>query len=138
MNDKYVLLVEDNPDDVTLTEIAFKKGQIPNKLVVAVDGEEALDFLFCRGKHAGQDICEKPALVLLDLKLPLVSGLDVLKAIRADSRTSQIPVVVLTSSMEDNDRIESCNLGANDFIRKPTGFSHFVEIIQRVKAKWLN
>ena len=138
MNDKYVLLVEDNPDDVTLTEIAFKKGQVHNKLVVAVDGQEALDFLFCRGKHAGEDSCEKPALVLLDLKLPLVSGMDVLKAIRADARTSQIPVVILTSSMEDNDKTESCKLGANDFIRKPTGFSNFVEIIQQVKAKWLS
>ena len=138
MNNKYVLLVEDNPDDVTLTEIAFRKGQVPNKLVVAVDGQEALDFLFCTGNHAGQATCENPALVLLDLKLPLVSGLDVLKAIRADSRTHQIPVVILTSSMEDNDKTESCNLGANDFIRKPTGFSNFVEIIQQVKAKWLS
>jgi two-component system, response regulator len=138
VNNKYVLLVEDNPDDVTLTEIAFKKGKIPNKLVVAVDGQEALDLLFCRGKYDGQDTCEKPALVLLDLKLPLVSGLDVLKAIRANSRTHQIPVVILTSSMEDTDKTESCNLGADDFIRKPTGFSNFVEIIQQVKVKWLS
>jgi two-component system, response regulator len=137
MNDKYVLLVEDNPDDVTLTEIAFKKSQITNKLVVVVDGQEALDFLFGHGQYAGRDPQDKPALVLLDLKLPLVSGMDVLKEMRADSLTSRIPVVVLTSSMEDNDQVESCKLGANDFIRKPTGFSHFVDIIQQIKVKWL-
>jgi two-component system, response regulator len=137
MNDKYVLLVEDNPDDVVLTELAFKRGRITNKLVVAVDGQEALDFLFCQDKYADRNPAENPGLILLDLKLPYVSGLDVLKKIRADKNTSLIPVVILTSSIEDKDRTESFRLGANDFILKPTGLSLFVEAIQQISAKWL-
>ena len=131
------LLVEDNEDDVTLTEMAFKKGQIPGKLVVVVDGQEALDFLFYQGKYTTRTPVENPALILLDLKLPLVSGLDVLKEIRANKDTNQIPVVVLTSSMEEKDRTDSYRLGANDFISKPTGYSHFIEVIQQIKTKWL-
>jgi two-component system response regulator len=137
MNDKLVLLVEDNEDEVTLTEMAFKKGQIAGKLAVVVDGQEALDFIFHHGKYADRNQNGKPALVLLDLKLPLVSGLDVLKEIRANENTSQIPVVVLTSSIEEKDRIDSNRLGANDFIIKPTGYTHFVEVIQQIKAQWL-
>ena len=137
MNDKLVLLVEDNEDDVTLTEMAFKKGQIPGKLVVVVDGQEALDFLFYQGKYTNRNPVENPVLILLDLKLPFVSGLDVLKEIRANNDTNQIPVVVLTSSIEEKDRTDSNRLGANDFIIKPTGYAHFIEEIQQVKAKWL-
>jgi two-component system, response regulator len=137
MNDKFVLLVEDNEDDVTLTEMAFKKGQLTGKLVVVVDGREALDFLFYHGKYTNRTPAENPALILLDLKLPLVSGLDVLKEIRADKNTSQIPVVILTSSIEEKDQTDSYRLGANEFIIKPTGFSHFIEVIQQIKAKWL-
>jgi two-component system response regulator len=137
MNDKLVLLVEDNEDDVTLTQIAFKKGQLGGKLEVAVDGREALDFLFYQGKYKNRTPIENPAFVLLDLKLPLISGLEVLKEIRSEKRTGQIPVVILTSSIEEKDRTDSHRLGANDFIVKPTGYSHFIEIIQQVKAKWL-
>jgi two-component system response regulator len=138
MSNKYVLLVEDNPDDVELTKMAFKKGQISNKLIVAEDGREALDFLFCRGNGADRIPSGNPAVVLLDLKLPCVSGLDILKEIRSDKNTSQIPVVVLTSSSEEKDQTDSFRLEANDFIRKPTSYSHFVEIIQKIKAKWLD
>ena len=137
MNDKFVLLVEDNEDDVTLTEMAFKKGRLGGKLEVVVDGREALDFLFYQGKYRNRTPVENPAFILLDLKLPLVSGLEVLKEIRSEKSTGQIPVVVLTSSMEEKDRTDSHKLGANDFIIKPTGYSHFIEIIQQVKAKWL-
>ncbi len=137
MTEKYILLVEDNPDDVTLTKMAFKKSQLLNKLVVVINGQEALDYLFCQDKYAQRDVQDAPALILLDLKLPFVSGLDVLKEIRADKRTSQIPVIVLTSSIEDRDKAESYNRGANDFICKPTGFSHYIEVIQQIKAKWL-
>jgi two-component system, response regulator len=137
MNDKLVLLVEDNEDDVTLTEMAFKKGQIPGKLAVVVDGREALDFLFYQDKYTNRNPVENPALILLDLKLPLVSGLDVLKEVRANRNTSHIPVVVLTSSIEEKDQADSYRLGANYFIIKPTGYSHFIEVIQQIKAKWL-
>ena len=137
MNNNLVLLVEDNVDDVTLTEMAFKKGRLGGKLAVVVDGQEALDFLFYQGKYKNRTPIENPALILLDLKLPLVSGLEVLKEIRAEKSTSQIPVVVLTSSIEEKDRTDSYTLGANDFITKPTGYSHFIELIQQVKAKWL-
>jgi two-component system response regulator len=137
MNDKLVLLVEDNEDDVTLTQIAFKKGQLGGKLEVAVDGREALDFLFYQGKYKNRTPIENPVFVLLDLKLPLISGLEVLKEIRSEKSTGQIPVVILTSSIEEKDRTDSHRLGANDFIVKPTGYSHFIEIIQQVKAKWL-
>ena len=138
MNDHFILLVEDNPDDVTLTQMAFKKSGIPNKLVVATDGQEALDILFDKAENIDANTDPNPVLVLLDLKLPYVSGLDVLKQIRSEKRTCQIPVVVLTSSMEDDDQIESYRLGANDYIRKPTGFSQFVEIVQKIKTKWLD
>jgi len=138
MSEKYVLLAEDNPDDVTLTEMAFKRGKVANKLEIVRDGREALDFLFGQCQYAGKDPNDKPALVLLDLKLPLVSGLDVLKEIRADKNTSSVPVIILTSSMDDSDQQESLKLGANDYIRKPTGFLQFIEIIQQIKTKWLN
>jgi two-component system response regulator len=138
LKDKIVLLAEDNEDEVTLTQMAFKKGRIPHKLVVVVDGREALDFVFYQGKYAHRTPVENPALIILDLKLPLVSGLDVLKQIRSDKNTSRIPVVVLSSSLEEQDQTDSNRLGANDFIRKPTGFSHFIEVVQQINAKWLS
>jgi len=137
MNDKYVLLVEDNPDDVTLTEIAFRKVQIPNRLKVAKDGQEALDILFGAKKQVEGDLAEMPALVLLDLKLPYISGLEVLKEIKTDIRTRQIPVIVMTSSIEDSDKNESYRLGADDFISKPTGYSRLIETMRKIKAEWL-
>jgi two-component system response regulator len=138
MDKRYVLLVEDNSDEVVLTQLAFKKNQIPARLEVARDGREALDFLFCRGKYAVRDPQDQPALVLLDLKLPLISGLEVLQQIRAAKSTSEISVVVLTCSTEDIDQAESYRLGANGFIRKPTRFSEFVEAIRTIHAKWLD
>jgi two-component system, response regulator len=106
--------------------------------VVVWNGEEALDFLFGKGQYADRDLNQIPALVLLDLKLPYVSGLEILKEIRADKRISQVPVVILTSSVEDKDRTDSFRLGANDYFQKPTGFSPFTEMIQKIKAKWLD
>jgi two-component system, response regulator len=138
VTDKFILLCEDNEDDVELTQLAFRKNGTSAKLVVVWNGEEALDFLFGKGQYADKDLNQIPALVLLDLKLPYVSGLEILKEIRADKRISQVPVVILTSSVEDEDRADSFRLGANDFISKPMGYSQFIEIIQQVKAKWLN
>jgi two-component system response regulator len=138
MPDTYVLLVEDNPDDVALTELAFKKANVIEKLVVASNGQKALDFLFSQDGFRGRDISQKPSLILLDLKLPLVSGLDVLKEVKANEDTNEITVVVLTSSAEDKDRSESYRLGANDYISKPTGFNEFIEIVKQIKAKWLD
>jgi two-component system, response regulator len=138
MIDKYVLLVEDNPDEVLLTREAFKRGQIFNKLSVVNDGRQALDFLFSRGNHMNRDTTNKPALILLDLKLPRISGLDVLREVKANPDTSCIPIIVLTSSTEDRDRDESYRLGANDYICKPTALFEFVEIVKKIKIKWLD
>ena len=136
MNDKFVLLVEDNPDDITLTQFAFRRANVSNKVMVAKDGKEALDF-FSRDGGTG-NLDHKLGLVLLDLKLPIVSGLDVLKEIKSNKYTALIPVIVLTSSIEDSDQTESLRLGANDYIRKPTGLSEFIEIVKQIKAKWLD
>jgi two-component system, response regulator len=138
MDDKYTLLVEDNPDEVVLTKLAFKKGQIPHHLVVVCDGQEALDYIFCRNSYAARNPDEKPAIILLDLKLPLVSGMDVLKEIKANDSTCSIPVIILTSSNEYDDEYESCRLGANDYCRKPTGFSEFIRVIQGIRSRWLD
>lgn len=138
MTDKYVLLVEDNPNEVFLTQEAFKRGEVSNRLAVVNDGQKALDFLFSRDDHVNRDDIDKPALILLDLNLPLVSGLDVLREVRANPDTSCIPVIVLTSSTEDRDKAESYRLGANDYICKPTGLFAFVEIIKQLKIKWLS
>jgi two-component system, response regulator len=134
----YVLLVEDNPNEVFLTQQAFKRGEVSNRLAVVYDGQQALDFLFSRNDHVNRDARDKPALILLDLNLPLVSGLDVLKEVRANPDTCYIPVIVLTSSAEDRDKAESYRLGANDYICKPTGLFTFVEIIKQIKIKWLS
>lgn len=136
--DKYILLVEDNPDDVALTKFALKKGQIFNRLVNVSDGEEALDFLFRRGKYADRDTDGNPLLILLDLKMPKLDGLEVLKQIRACKRTSCIPVLVLTSSTEEKDKSESIRLGANSYIPKPTGLTSLIEMLQQIKTDWLS
>jgi two-component system, response regulator len=138
MDDQFILLVEDNPDDIALTQMAFRKCRIPNELVVAEDGQEALDFLFVRGKYADRDPGHQPSLILLDLKLPYVSGLEVLQLIRAEPKTRLIPVVVLTSSVEEKDQSESCRLGANSFFLKPLDFDEFTDLIQQLITSWGN
>ncbi len=135
---KYILLVEDNPDDVTLTEMALRKGGVSHKLETLPDGEGALDFLYGLGEYVGRDLEDKPDLILLDLKLPRLDGLEVLERVHTDKRTADIPVVVLTSSAEERDQSESRRLGAVDYIRKPTSFTAFVHIIQQIKDQWLN
>lgn len=132
-----ILLVEDNPDDQALLMRAMKKNNIANEIVIANDGVEALDYLFGRGKFAGRDMSVNPELVLLDLKLPKVGGFEVLQALRADDRTKYIPVVVLTSSGEDEDMIKSYDLGANSFVQKPVDFEEFVEAAAKLGLYWL-
>jgi two-component system, response regulator len=132
-----ILLVEDNQDDETLTLRAFKKNNIMNEVVVARDGAEALEYLFGTGAHAGRDLDVMPQLVLLDLNLPRVGGLDVLKRIRADERTRFLAVVVLTSSKEDEDLVRSYSLGANSYVRKPVDFSQFSDAVKTLGLYWL-
>ena len=134
---KVVLLVEDNPDDVELTLHAFRKYNIMNEVVVASDGAEALDYLFGKGKHAGRDINNLPEVVLLDLKLPKVDGLEVLQRLRADERTKHLPVVILTSSNEERDLIKGYKLGANSYVQKPVEFTQFSEAVGRLGIYWL-
>jgi CheY-like chemotaxis protein len=135
--DKVILLVEDNPDDEVLTLRALKKNNIGNDVVIVRDGAEALDYLFGTGPYSVRDMRIMPAVTLLDLKLPKVDGLEVLRRLRSDARTELIPVVVLTSSKEDQDLIESYKLGANSYIRKPVDFSQFVEAIRQLGLYWL-
>lgn len=137
MSDKMILLVEDNPDDEALTIRALNKNKIANNLAVVRDGVEALDFLFCTGSYSDRNPNEKPEVVLLDLKLPKVDGLEVLRRIRADERTRLLPVVVLTASKEEQDLVKSYSLGANSYIRKPVDFSQFVEAIHQLGMYWL-
>lgn len=137
MSQKDILLVEDNPDDVELTRIAFVEAKIANNLVVASDGVEALDYLFARGKHADRDPDDLPSIVLLDLNLPKVDGREVLQAIRADERTKSLPVVVLTTSTEPFDVEASYALGVNSYIRKPVDFEQFVWAVKQVGLYWL-
>ena len=137
MSGKIILLVEDNPDDVELTLRALKKNNIANEVVVAGDGAEALEYLMAIGKYAKRAIADLPEVVLLDLKLPKVSGLEVLRAIRADPRTQMLPVVILTSSTEERDIIASYQLGANSYIRKPVDFDQFVDAIRQLGLYWL-
>lgn len=134
---RIILLVEDNPDDVALTLRAFKKSNILNKMVVAKDGVEALDYLFANGTYDGRDTKVMPQIVLLDLKLPKLDGMEVLRRIRADERTKLLPVVILTSSKEEQDVVNGYNLGANSYIRKPVDFSQFSEAIQQLGLYWL-
>jgi two-component system response regulator len=137
MNDRIILLVEDNPRDEELTLRALKKSNVLNPVVVAHDGVEALDYLFARGAHATRDPAAMPQVILLDLKLPKLDGLDVLRALRADEATRLLPVVVLTSSMEEQDLIRSYRLGANSYVRKPVDFIQFIEAVRQLGMYWL-
>jgi CheY-like chemotaxis protein len=134
---KVILLVEDNPSDIGLTKRALEKSHIANELVVAEDGQEALDYLFGTDPLAGPKATELPALILLDLKLPKLDGLQVLRRIRADELTSRLPVVILTTSNEEQDIAQSYDLGANSYIRKPVDFNQFVEAVQHLGLYWL-
>ena len=134
---RHILLVEDNPDDVELTLRALKKNNIKNEVTVAIDGVEALDYLFARGKFEGRDRNQRPVLVLLDLKLPKLDGLEVLKQIRTDEFTKLMPVVILTSSKEESDVIAGYELGANSYIRKPVDFDQFIEAVRQLGLYWL-
>jgi two-component system, response regulator len=136
-NHRIILLVEDNPDDVELTRRALKKNNILNEVVVAGDGEEALDYLFARGKHNDRDVNELPTVVLLDLKLPKVGGIETLKEIRANPVTKFLPVVILTSSKEERDLLDGYKNGANSYIRKPVDFKQFTEAVGQLGMYWL-
>jgi two-component system, response regulator len=137
LKNELILLVEDNPDDVELTLRSLKMHSILNKVVVARDGEEALNFLFAKGVYSDRNMQDLPILILLDLKLPKVDGFEVLKSIRADQRTKRIPVVILTSSKEDHDLFNGYDLGVNSYIRKPVDFNQFSEVIKQVGLYWL-
>lgn len=135
--EKVILLVEDNEDDAELTLRALKKNNILNEVVIARDGAEALDYLFCTGAYAGRDPEALPTVVLLDLKLPKIDGLEVLRRLRADARTRLLPVVILTSSKEDTDVVNGYTLGANSYIRKPVDFGQFTEAVRQLGLYWL-
>ncbi len=137
MDNKTILLVEDNPRDEALTLRALKKNNILNDVTVARDGVEALDYLFATGAYAGRDKSEMPQMVLLDLKLPKVDGLEVLRKIRENESTRRLPVVVFTSSSEEEDMIKSYDLGANSYVRKPVDFDQFLEATRRLGLYWL-
>lgn len=132
-----ILLVEDNPDDEELTRLAFKECKFANKLVVARDGQDALDYLFANGKYSDRDVCDQPQMALLDLKLPKVDGLEVLRRIRADERTKLLPVVILTSSKQEQDLVAGYSLGANSYIQKPVDFNQFTEAVRQLGLYWL-
>jgi two-component system response regulator len=137
MRDNVILLVEDNPDDELLTLRALKKNNFTNEVVVARDGVEALDYLFATGEYAGRDASVMPQLILLDLKLPRVDGLEVLRRLRSDERTRLLPVVILTSSKELEDMLDSYGSGANSYVRKPVNFEQFVWAVEQLKLYWL-
>jgi len=137
MKDKIILLIEDNPDDAALTRRALEKNNIKNDVVVAHDGAEALDYLFGTGSYAGRDLTVLPQLTLLDLKLPKVDGLEVLRRMRANELTRLLPVVILTSSNEEQDRINGYGLGANSYVRKPIDFGQFIDAVRQLGLYWL-
>jgi two-component system, response regulator len=132
-----LLLVEDNPDDEELTLLAFEQSRITNEVVVAHDGVEALDYLFGTGMYAGRDLNVMPALIILDLQLPRINGLEVLQRLRADTRTKWLPVVIMTTSNEQQDLINSYSLGCNSYIRKPVDFQQFMTAVQQLGMYWL-
>jgi CheY-like chemotaxis protein len=137
MNEKTILLVDDNQDDLDLTLRALRKSKIGNAVVVARDGVEALEYLFGLGAHAGRDTNIQPQVILMDLKMPRMGGLETLRRLRADARTRNVPVVILTSSKEESDLVESYGLGANSFVRKPVDFIQFAESVQHLNLYWL-
>jgi len=137
MNQKTILLVEDNADDEALTLRALNKSKVANKIVVVRDGAEAIDFLFCMGAYVERDPLELPQVILLDLKLPKVDGLEVLRRIRSEPRTRMLPVVILTSSKEDQDMVKAYSSGANSYVRKPVDFNQFVDAIGHLGLYWL-
>jgi two-component system response regulator len=137
VGDKYILLVEDNPDDEALTIRALRKNNIVNEVIVVRDGAEALEYLFGSGAFADRDMRDMPAVILLDLRLPKIDGLEVLQRVRADERTKLLPVVILTSSKEEQDLINGYLQGANSYIRKPVDFSEFVEVAGQLGLYWL-
>jgi len=137
MNERVILLIEDNPSDIGLTRRALAKSGVTNPLVVAEDGQQALDYLLGAGAHAGRDTGKLPILILLDLKLPRVEGLEVLRRVRANDLTRRIPVVILTSSTEEQDVAAGYDLGGNSYIRKPVDFHQFAEVIKQLGLYWL-
>ena len=137
MEGKIILLVEDNPDDVALTMRAFRKNNLSNKIIVAKDGVEALDYLFGARMYAGRDVKDMPVVILLDLKLPKIDGMEVLKSIRQNEFTRLLPVVILTSSAEENDKLNGYKLGANSYVRKPVDYNQFVKAIKHLGLYWL-
>lgn len=138
MDSKTILLVEDNPSDIALTKRALEKANLRNELMIVEDGREALDYLFCEGVYSGRDITDLPALTLLDLKLPRVPGLEVLRRIRQEPRLRRMPVVILTSSSEEDDIAGGYDVGVNSYIRKPVDFKQFAEIIKHLGLYWLS
>lgn len=138
MKDKLILVVEDNPDHLELTVLTLEEHGVTAEIAVAHDGAEALDFLFCTGAHAGRDAKKQPSFILLDMKLPKLSGLDVLRAVRANPLTALVPVVMLTSSSEQSDILACYQSGANSFLRKPVDFIAFTEKLDCLQAYWLN
>ncbi len=137
MDKPIILLVEDNNDDAELTRLALAESKITNQLIWVHDGQEALDWLYCTGKHARRDSCLLPTVVLLDLKLPKIDGLEVLEHIRKDTRTRRLPVVILTSSKEEQDVMRGYDLGANSYIRKPVDFEQFTQAIKELGVYWM-
>ena len=137
IDSKVILLVEDNLSDVGLTLRALAKSHIANEVIVAEDGEEALDYLWGAGAHAGRNVCELPAMILLDLKLPGLPGLEVLRQIRADARTRRVPVVILTTSREEQDVAAGYDLGVNSYVRKPVDFIQFAAAVEQLGLYWL-
>ncbi len=137
MDKSVILLVEDNPDDVELIIRSLKRSKISNEIIVVSDGEEALEWLFCEGRYADRDTDVEPAVILLDIRMPKVDGLEVLERLRADARTQYYPVVMLTSSREEEDLLRSYELGANSYVRKPVDFSEFSKAVQQLSLFWL-
>ncbi len=137
MDQTTILLIEDNPDDVELTLHAFQKNNMANEVVVASDGAEGLDYLFGTGKYAGRDADQPPALILLDLQLPKIGGLEVLRKVREDERTKRVPVVIMTNSDEEEDIVNGYNGGANSYLRKPVDFGEFMNAVKQLEMYWM-